>query len=99
MAEGNTALTSEGLGGSWIEDHGIDREYELSPLQAGMVFHSLSAGHSGVYQQQLLIHWIESLDLDALEQAWEVLTQRHDILRSAFRLTEEKELRQVFQER
>ncbi|MFN0085321.1 MAG: amino acid adenylation domain-containing protein [Blastocatellia bacterium] len=78
-----------------------EREVEapLSPLQAGMLYHSLSARHAGVYLQQLLIHWRAPLDLEALARAWEIAQESYDILRAAFRLSEEGEPRQVFQRR
>jgi surfactin family lipopeptide synthetase C len=58
--------------------------YPLSPLQQGMLFHSLYAPYSGVYVVQMSYEIWGVLDKIAFEQAWQNVLNRHPILRTAF---------------
>ncbi|MDZ7401244.1 MAG: amino acid adenylation domain-containing protein [candidate division KSB1 bacterium] len=58
--------------------------YPLSPLQQGMLFHSIYSKGSGEYIEQLTCRFIGPLNLDAFEHAWQKLIDRHSILRTAF---------------
>jgi amino acid adenylation domain-containing protein len=58
--------------------------YPLSPMQQGMLFHSVSAPASDVYVQQLSCRFRGDLDVDAFRTAWEELIRRHAVLRTAF---------------
>lgn len=58
--------------------------YPLSPLQQGMLFHSLYAPHSGIYVVQMSYEIWGVLDKIAFEQAWQNVLNRHPILRTAF---------------
>jgi hypothetical protein len=58
--------------------------YPLSPVQQGILFHSLDAGASGVYVQQLVCSLHEDLDLAAFRRAWQQLLERHAALRTSF---------------
>jgi amino acid adenylation domain-containing protein len=58
--------------------------YPLSPMQQGMLFHSISAPASDLYVQQLSCRLRGPLDLAAFRAAWEVVVQRHAVLRTAF---------------
>ncbi len=58
--------------------------YPLSPMQQGMLFHSLYAPETEVYTEQMACRFVGELNIDAFRQAWERVLQRHDILRSAF---------------
>jgi amino acid adenylation domain-containing protein/non-ribosomal peptide synthase protein (TIGR01720 family) len=57
--------------------------YPLSPIQLGMLFHSLSDAASAAYRSQLQVD-IQGLDVDRFRQAWQALLDRHDVLRTAF---------------
>jgi amino acid adenylation domain-containing protein len=61
----------------------IEDTYPLSPLQEGLLFHSLYAPEAGVYVTQVTCT-LENLDVSALEQAWQRVVDRHPILRTAF---------------
>ena len=63
---------------------GIEDLYPASPVQQGMLFHTLHAPESGVYVEQLGLVIEETLDVAAFEQAWQQLVDRHAILRTAF---------------
>src|SRR5437868_4044984 len=58
--------------------------YQLSPMQLGMLFHTLEAPESGVYFEQSVFTIEGPLDALAFERAWQTVINRHSILRSAF---------------
>jgi amino acid adenylation domain-containing protein/non-ribosomal peptide synthase protein (TIGR01720 family) len=68
------------LGGEW----GVEDIYPLSPLQEGMLFHTLYHPGSGVYVAQLLSRFQGELDERALMSACQRLVDRHGILRTSF---------------
>ncbi|WP_213764828.1 non-ribosomal peptide synthetase [Caballeronia sp. dw_19] len=57
--------------------------YPLSPMQSGMLFHTLYAPGSNVYLNQLRAD-IDGLDVARFSAAWAAVTARHDILRTGF---------------
>ena len=57
--------------------------YTLSPMQEGMLYHTLAEPRSGVFVSQVIAKLGGKLDLGAFESAWEKLVQRHEALRSA----------------
>ncbi|SEM55533.1 non-ribosomal peptide synthase domain TIGR01720/amino acid adenylation domain-containing protein, partial [Variovorax sp. YR750] len=62
--------------------------YALSPMQQGMLFHSLYEPQGSAYVNQLRVD-VDGLDVARFRQAWQAALSRHDILRSGF-LTEGK---------
>ncbi len=62
----------------------IEDLYVLSPIQSGMLFHSLYAPGSGVYVIQVSCALRGELNVNAFEQAWQQVLKRHAILRSSF---------------
>ena len=56
--------------------------YPLSPLQGGMLFHSISEPGKGLYFNQLVCE-LRRLDVRAFTQAWEAVVAAHPILRTA----------------
>ena len=62
-----------------------EEAYGLSPLQAGMLFHSLYGRRPGVDIEQLLAELDEDLNLPAFQWAWRRVVERHAILRTGFR--------------
>lgn len=58
--------------------------YQLSPLQQGMLFHTLYAPRSGIYCEQIEMTLRASPDITALKEAWQQVIERHTILRTAF---------------
>ncbi len=73
----------------------IEDLYPLTPLQQGMVFHSLADPESGAYVEQTSCLLDGQLDAEAFERAWQQVMQRHPILRTAFIGEGQKELAQV----
>ncbi|MFM0502679.1 amino acid adenylation domain-containing protein [Paraburkholderia caffeinilytica] len=57
--------------------------YPLSPMQTGIVFHSLLGQQPGAYVNQLRVD-IDHLDCARFEAAWTAAAARHDILRTGF---------------
>ncbi len=58
--------------------------YPLSPMQEGLLFHTINAPTPGVYVNQVTTLLDGHLDIAAFRQAWEHVTARHDVLRTLF---------------
>ncbi|HVR98703.1 MAG TPA: amino acid adenylation domain-containing protein, partial [Thermoanaerobaculia bacterium] len=66
------------------EQRAAEDVYPLTPLQNGMLFHSLMAPESGVYVTQVTCTLPADLDRELFRQAWGRLLERHTALRTAF---------------
>ncbi|MNW26219.1 Linear gramicidin synthase subunit D [compost metagenome] len=75
-------LTQEQLDRLYRADSRIRDIYPLTPMQAGMLFHSLATPDSGVYAEQSSFTFRGELDEKALEEAWRCLVGRYDIFRT-----------------
>jgi len=73
----------------------IEAVYPLSPLQQGMIFHTLFAPSSGVYIEQLNCRFHGELDVEAFRRACQAVVDRHSVLRTAFVGESQGELMQV----
>ncbi|MBW4592862.1 MAG: amino acid adenylation domain-containing protein [Brasilonema angustatum HA4187-MV1] len=74
----------------------IEDLYELSPMQQGMLFHTLYAPESEIYFEQLLCIFSGELNFPGFQQAWQQIVARHPVLRSSFYWEEiEKPLQMV----
>ena len=62
----------------------IEAIYPLSPLQAGLLFHSVYDNSSSMYVSHLSCALSGELDIAAFKQAWERVVERHDVLRTMF---------------
>jgi amino acid adenylation domain-containing protein len=58
--------------------------YPLSPMQEGMLFHTLYAPGSGVYVEQVCYRLQGRIDQSALARAWQATAKRHPVLRTCF---------------
>ncbi|XXY48923.1 amino acid adenylation domain-containing protein [Sorangium sp. So ce269] len=65
------------------KDRRIEDVYPLTPVQQGMLFHSLHAPGSGVYVEQILCSLAGDLDAPALLRSWQRVLDRHPSLRGA----------------
>jgi amino acid adenylation domain-containing protein len=61
----------------------VEAIYPLSPMQEGMLFHSVYAPGTGVYVNQVA-YTFAGLDTGAFRRAWQAALDRHGALRSAF---------------
>jgi len=61
----------------------IEDIYELSPMQQGMLFHTVYSPTTGNYFNQLTCTITGNLDLDIFKQSWETLVNRHQVLRTS----------------
>ncbi|GAA5530710.1 amino acid adenylation domain-containing protein [Herpetosiphon gulosus] len=58
--------------------------YRLTPLQEGMLFHSLLAPEQQFYIEQVACRLDGYIDPRLFEQAWQQLIERHAVFRTAF---------------
>ena len=61
----------------------IEDIYPLSPMQQGMLFHSVETPGAGLYVSQMSVS-VEGLDVARFERAWASALERHAILRTGF---------------
>jgi|GEM_PF-401820 len=73
----------------------IESIYPLSPLQEGMLFHTLYAPNSGVYVEHMLLTLSGNLNPDAFKQAWQQVVKRHGALRTLFAWEDRKQSLQI----
>lgn len=62
----------------------IDDIYIATPLQAGLIFHGLFDGADSGYILQTYCDLVGDIDLEAMKKAWQLVVDRHDILRTCF---------------
>ncbi|MFK0730407.1 MAG: condensation domain-containing protein, partial [Gloeotrichia echinulata HAB0833] len=62
----------------------IESIYPLSPMQQGMLFHSLYEPESGVYIEQMTSHLKGNVNVAAFASAWQKVVDRYSILRTFF---------------
>ncbi|ERM15997.1 non-ribosomal peptide synthetase [Brevibacillus laterosporus] len=62
----------------------VTKIYPLTPLQEGILFHSIVHKDSGAYFQSLTFSIEGHVDIDLFLKSVNVLIERHDILRTAF---------------
>ncbi|MCG8349645.1 MAG: amino acid adenylation domain-containing protein, partial [Chloroflexales bacterium] len=75
----------------------IEAIYPLSPMQQGMLFHSLYAPESGVYIEQMSCVLRGDLDVALFERAWQRVIERYSTLRTAFAWKSTEQMLQVVQ--
>src|SRR5581483_1038908 len=61
----------------------VEDVYPLSPMQQGLLFHSLYNPTTDVYFQQLSCRLRGAFDILASRRAWQGLLDRHPLLRAA----------------
>jgi amino acid adenylation domain-containing protein len=62
----------------------IEHFYPLSPLQEGLLYHSLSEPDSASYFNQTIASLRGELDVAAFERAWQRVVDHHPVLRTFF---------------
>ncbi len=77
-------LSQEALDGLAAQKNAIEDIYPLSPMQQGMLFHTLYEPQSGVYYEILSFTIRGDLNSEALHRAWQKVVDRHGALRTSF---------------
>src|SRR5215470_2958466 len=67
-----------------LHNNKIEAIYPLSPMQQGLLFHSLYSPGSGTYGEQVSCRIERGLDVEAFKRSWQSLVDRHSILRTSF---------------
>src|SRR5262249_6208767 len=67
----------------------LEDVHPLSPVQEGMLFHTLSEPESGVYVQQFTCLLEGDLEVSAFQEAWRRLIARHAAVRTSVRWSED----------
>ena len=67
-----------------MSKHNIEAIYPLSPMQRGILFHSLYEAGSSIYTSQLSCPFYGALKVEAFKRAWQRVVDRHAILRTLF---------------
>nr|MDP9121542.1 condensation domain-containing protein [Acidobacteriota bacterium] len=62
----------------------LESIYRLSPVQEGILFHTLREPESGLYVRQLIAKLSGPLEVERLKEAWVGLLERHAVLRTSF---------------
>ena len=62
----------------------LEAIYPLSPMQEGMLFHSLYAPQLEVYFEQFAYTLHGNLDVPAFKAAWQRVVAQHPVLRTLF---------------
>lgn len=65
-------------------ERGIEDVYPLTPMQHGLLFHSLQSRGGDVYFEWMSCRIEEAVDADALRGAWQAAVDRHAALRTSF---------------
>ncbi|HYA80107.1 MAG TPA: amino acid adenylation domain-containing protein, partial [Methylocystis sp.] len=74
----------ETLARSTVASDDIEDSYPATPLQEGLLFHTLSRPNSGVYVMQHR-YWIEGdVDVELFRAAWQAIADAHAILKTSF---------------
>ena len=92
-------LNQETLDRSFLSMRSLEDVYPLSPMQQGVLFHSLYAPGSGIYFIQMSCRIRGELDVEAFKRSWQAVTDRHPILRTSFLWKGLEEPLQVVHER
>jgi amino acid adenylation domain-containing protein/non-ribosomal peptide synthase protein (TIGR01720 family) len=65
-------------------DRTVEDAYPLSPLQEGMLFHTLYSPESEIYFEQMTCTLAGPLDVPAFRRAWGAVVERQPVLRTSF---------------
>lgn len=67
-----------------MQSETFEAKFDLTPMQQGMLFHTLYAPGRGLYIEQIGYSLQGRLDVPLFEEAWRRVVQRHEILRSSY---------------
>ncbi|UCH94257.1 MAG: amino acid adenylation domain-containing protein [Candidatus Aminicenantes bacterium] len=78
-----------------IDQKNIENILALTPMQEGMLFHYLKDPENHYYFEQLSLQVSGSVDIHCLEQAWNLVIETNEMLRTVFRWQKLKEPTQI----
>lgn len=78
-----------------LKKQNIQNIYPLSPMQEGMLFYALFDKESPAYFEQMSYRLKGKQSIEKLEKSYDILTHRHDILRTVFNFTKTDQPLQV----
>lgn len=64
--------------------NGIEAIYPLTPVQEGMLFHSLFDNEGSAYIEQLHCEFAGEIDIEVFKETWKQIIQSHSVLRTSF---------------
>ena len=70
-------------------DEKIEEEFDLSPIQT--MYFDFPRGNAGHFNQSFFLRLTRHVELEAIHQALKVIINRHSMLRSRFRFSEDEE--------
>ncbi|WP_137821500.1 non-ribosomal peptide synthase/polyketide synthase [Pseudomonas sp. D(2018)] len=73
----------------------VEDIYPLSPMQEGLLVHTLLEPHSGIYFMQDRYIIDSEIDLRRFTAAWRDVARRHDALRASFSLDDDGQMLQI----
>ena len=88
-------LTQQQLDNLSVPAKAIEDIYPLSPMQQGLLVHTLLEPGSGIYFMQDRYIIDSEIDLPRFTAAWHAVAQRHDALRASFSLDDDGQMLQI----
>ena len=70
--------------GDSVAGPAVEDVFELSPLQQGMLFHSVIDPDARLYFEQVCFTFTGAINIQAFREAWNRIVRRHQIMRVAF---------------
>lgn len=67
-----------------MADQIVKISYPISPMQQGMLFHTLYAPDAGIDIEQIVCNFYEDLNVTLFQQAWHSIAHRHTVFRTSF---------------
>lgn len=80
----NASLNQQQLNELPVPHHRVDSIYDTTPMQQGLLFHSLMDGSGASYTNQLYCDVVGELDVGAFHSAWQEVVRRHSVFRTRF---------------
>ncbi|QEY62655.1 amino acid adenylation domain-containing protein [Metapseudomonas lalkuanensis] len=88
-------LTQSQLDALPVPAASVEDIYPLSPMQEGLLVHTLLEPHSGIYFMQDRYIIDSEIDLPRFTAAWREVARRHDALRASFSLDDDGQMLQI----
>jgi len=67
-----------------IKKENLQDLYPLSPMQESILYHALLKPDSPAYHEQVIYHISGPIDVMVMKKSWQILFERHDVLRTVF---------------